>query len=90
MQQYLFFRLAAQSFSRWVRKRDEKVADLFEKVGDFRAKVGTFRRKLPLFFPPPAAGARAEGFANREDLLFGSAAGGGARFSRVCVPVRPQ
>ena len=83
MQQYLFFRLAAQSFSRWVRKRDEKVADLFEKVG-------TFRRKLPLFFPPPAAGARAEGFANREDLLFGSAAGGGARFSRVCVPVRPQ
>ena len=90
MEQYFFFRLAAQCFSRRVGKGDEKVADLFEKVGDFRAKVGTFRRKLPLFFPPPAAGARAEGFANREDALFGSAAGGGARCSRVCVPVRPQ
>ena len=90
MEQYFFFCLAAQCFSRRVRKGDEKVADSFEKVGDFRTKVETFSQKHPLFFPSLAAGARAEGFANREDALFGSAAGGGARFSRACVPVRPQ
>ena len=90
MEQYFFFRLAAQCFSRRVGKGDEKVADLFEKVGDFRAKVGMFRRKLPLFFPSLAAGNRGDGFAKREDALFGSAAGGGARFSCACVPVRPQ
>lgn len=90
MEQYFFFRLAAQCFSRRVGKGDEKVADSFEKVGDFRAKVGMFRRKLPLFFPSLAAGNRGDGFANREDALFGSTAGGGARFSRACVPVRPQ
>ena len=90
MEQYFFFRLAAQCFSRRVGKGDEKVADSFEKVEDFRTKVATFSQKHPLFFPSLAAGDRGDGFAKCEDALFGSAAGGSARFSRACVPVRPQ